>query len=605
MLQGRNISKRYGDKVLFDNIDFSMSANDKIGIIGINGTGKSTLLKILAGIEQGDSGTITTVNNLKIGYLPQAPEFDKEMPILKAVLEEVAPEDIFDKEPEAKRMLNILAITDFNQKAGELSGGQRKRAALVRTFLSDADLYILDEPTNHLDSAMAEWLEGYLQKMKSGLIMITHDRYFLDTVVNRIAELDHGKLYFYEDSYVGYLALREQRKAMEDATERKRQSVLRTEIQWMMRGARARSTKQKAHIERYENLRDVEPPNRDIEKGLEELSKQMGKTISSRMGNTTIELMNINKAYGDRTLIKDFSYKFLKHDRVGIIGSNGCGKSTLLKMINGFVEPDSGSITIGQTITIGYFSQENEWMDGRMRVIDYVREAAEIIHTTEGTITASQMLERFLFTGDMQYSYIEKLSGGEKRRLYLLRLLMMSTNVLFLDEPTNDLDIQTLMILEEFLDHYDGIVVTVSHDRYFLDRVARRIFAFGDNGVINQYEGGYSDFLQKTGGLGNSVNEKRDNTKNSESDSLKGWKEAPKKLKMTFKEQKEFETIESDIEALEEKIAAVAEDMKHDTANYGRLMELSAKKEALETELMEKMERWEYLTDLAERIAAQ
>ncbi len=605
ILNAEHITHSFTEKQLFDDIAFSMEEGDKVGLIGINGTGKSTLLKILACRLQPDEGRVTTANNLKIGYLPQAPEFDKDQPILQAVLSEVSPEDIFVKEPEAKRMLNILAITDFNRKAGELSGGQRKRAALVRTFLSDADLYILDEPTNHLDSAMAEWLEGYLQKMKAALIMITHDRYFLDSVVNRIAELEHGKLYFYEDSYVGYLALREQRKAMEEATERKRQSILRTEIQWMMRGARARSTKQKAHIERYENLRDVEPPNRDIEKGLEQLAGQMGKTITSRMGNTTIELMGLSKAYGDRTLIKDFSYKFLKHDRVGIIGSNGCGKSTLLKMINGKVEPDKGSITIGQTISIGYFSQENEWMDSSMRVIDYVREAAEIIHTTEGTITASQMLERFLFPGDMHYSLIEKLSGGEKRRLYLLRLLMMSTNVLFLDEPTNDLDIQTLMILEDFLDHYDGIVVTVSHDRYFLDRVARRIFAFEDNGEIKQYEGGYSDFLEKTGGLANSVNEKRDNTKNSASDSLKGWKEAPKKLKMTFKEQKEFETIEQDIEALENKIALVSKDMEHDTANYGRLMELSAKKEALETELMEKMERGEYLTDLAAKIAAQ
>jgi ATP-binding cassette subfamily F protein uup len=602
LLTAEHLSHSYTSKKLLDDASFSLNEGEKVGIIGVNGTGKSTLLKILAGLLTPDEGTVTKGTGLKTGFLPQTPLFEEGATVLEAAMSECPKEDCSRMEPEAKKMLTKLAITGFDQKIDELSGGQRKRVALVRTFLSEADILILDEPTNHLDSSMAEWLEYYLNDLKAAIIMITHDRYFLDSVAGRIVELDHGKLYSYDDNYLGYLALKEQRKAYENAAERKRQSILRTEIQWMMRGARARSTKQKAHIERYENLRDVEPPKRDVEAGFNELSSQMGKTLSSRMGNTTIELEHISKAYGDKILIKDFSYIFLKNDRVGIIGANGCGKSTLLKIINGVTEPDSGNVKIGQTVSIGFFSQENESLDENMRVIDYVREGAEVINTTEGRITASQMLERFLFPADMHYALISRLSGGEKRRLILLRILMTATNVLFLDEPTNDLDIETLTILEDFLDHYTGIVVTVSHDRYFLDRVVNRIFAFEEGGQIKQYEGGYTDFLQKSGGLAASVNDKKSNVKNSGSESVNTWKTAPKKAKFSYKEQREYETIEGEIETLEKKIEEVTAEAEKNTSNYGRLMELNETKEKLEEELLNKMERWEYLEDLAKKI---
>ncbi len=602
LLTAEHLSHSYTSKKLLDDTSFSLNEDEKVGIIGVNGTGKSTLLKILAGLLAPDSGNVTVGNGLKIGFLPQTPAFEENANVLEAAMSECPAEDLARLEPEAKKMLNKLAIPDLTQSISELSGGQRKRVALVRTFLSEADVLILDEPTNHLDSSMAEWLEHYLNDFKGAVIMITHDRYFLDSVANRIVELDHGKLYSYDDNYLGYLALKEQRKAYENAAERKRQSILRTEIQWMMRGARARSTKQKAHIERYENLKNVEPPKRDIEAGFDELNSQMGKTVSSRLGNTTIELEHICKSYGNRVLIKDFSYIFLKHDRIGIIGSNGCGKSTLLKIINGTVAPDSGSVKIGQTVSIGFFSQENESLDENMRVIDYVREGAEVIRTTEGNLTASQMLERFLFPPDMHYALISRLSGGEKRRLCLLRILMTATNVLFLDEPTNDLDIETLTILEDFLDHYTGIVVTVSHDRYFLDRIATRIFAFEEGGIIRQYEGGYTDFLEKSGGLASSVNDKKSNVKNTASESVNTWKEAPKKAKFSYKEQREYETIESEIEALEKKIEEVSLEAEKNTSDYSKLMELNSEKERLEEELLAKMERWEYLEDLAKRI---
>ncbi|MCR5823593.1 MAG: ABC-F family ATP-binding cassette domain-containing protein [Lachnospiraceae bacterium] len=602
LLTAEHLSHSYTSKKLLDDTSFSLNENEKVGIIGVNGTGKSTLLKILAGLLTPDIGTVTKGNGLKIGFLPQTPSFKDGENVLEAAMSKCPVEDRTRLEPEAKKMLNKLAIPDLTQSISELSGGQRKRVALVRTFLSEADVLILDEPTNHLDSSMAEWLEHYLNDFKGAVIMITHDRYFLDSVANRIVELDHGKLYSYDDNYLGYLALKEQRKAYENAAERKRQSILRTEIQWMMRGARARSTKQKAHIERYENLKNVEPPKRDIEAGFDELNSQMGKTVSSRLGNTTIELEHISKAYGDRVLIKDFSYIFLRNDRIGIIGSNGCGKSTLLKIINGTVAPDSGNVKIGQTVSIGFFSQENESLDENMRVIDYVREGAEVIRTTEGNLTASQMLERFLFPPDMHYALISRLSGGEKRRLCLLRILMTATNVLFLDEPTNDLDIETLTILEDFLDHYTGIVVAVSHDRYFLDRIATRIFAFEEGGIIRQYEGGYTDFLEKSGGLASSVNDKKSNVKNTASESVNTWKEAPKKAKFSYKEQREYETIESEIEALEKKIEEVSLEAEKNTSDYSKLMELNSEKERLEEELLSKMERWEYLEDLAKRI---
>ena len=601
LLTAEGITHSYHDRRLFSGLSFHLNEGEKVGLIGINGTGKSTLLKIIAGMLVPDEGTVIRGNQLTLSYLPQSPEFSDTDTVLSAALAGLTDNGIWEREPDAKNMLTRLGITEFTKPIQQLSGGQRKRVALVRTLLTDADILILDEPTNHLDSAMAEWLENRLKNYRGALVMITHDRYFLDSVVTRIVELEQGKLYSYADSYLGYLALKSERKEMEAATERKRQSLLKTEIQWMMRGARARSTKQKAHIARYEALRDVTPPKT-------EENVQM-TSVASRLGRTTIELNGICKSYDDRTLIRDFSYIFLKNDRIGIIGPNGCGKSTLMKLINGLETPDSGTITIGQTVKIGYFSQENEFLDPSLKLIEYVREGAEVIHTPTGTISASQMLERFLFPSNMHYALIEKLSGGEKRRLYLLRILMEAPNVLFLDEPTNDLDIETLTILEDYLDHFAGIVVTVSHDRYFLDRVVRRIFAFEENGTITQYEGGYTDYLKKSGDKlseMSTISDKKENSRNPDSGSRETWKKnAPKKLKFSYKEQREYETIEEDIQNLEEKIASLEKEMEESASNYSRLTELNEEKENAEMALLEKMERWEYLEDLAAQIENQ
>ena len=601
LLTAEGITHSYHDRRLFSGLSFHLNEGEKVGLIGINGTGKSTLLKIIAGMLVPDEGTVIRGNQLTLSYLPQSPEFSDTDTVLSAALAGLTDNGIWEREPDAKNMLTRLGITEFTKPIQQLSGGQRKRVALVRTLLTDADILILDEPTNHLDSAMAEWLENRLKNYRGALVMITHDRYFLDSVVTRIVELEQGKLYSYADSYLGYLALKSERKEMEAATERKRQSLLKTEIQWMMRGARARSTKQKAHIARYEALRDVTPPKT-------EENVQM-TSVASRLGRTTIELNGICKSYDDRTLIRDFSYIFLKNDRIGIIGPNGCGKSTLMKLINGLETPDSGTITIGQTVKIGYFSQENEFLDPSLKLIEYVREGAEVIHTPTGTISASQMLERFLFPSNMHYALIEKLSGGEKRRLYLLRILMEAPNVLFLDEPTNDLDIETLTILEDYLDHFAGIVVTVSHDRYFLDRVVRRIFAFEENGTITQYEGGYTDYLKKSGDKlseMSTISDKKESSRNPDSGSRETWKKnAPKKLKFSYKEQREYETIEEDIQNLEERIASLEKEMEESASNYSRLTELNEEKENAEMALLEKMERWEYLEDLAARIENQ
>ena len=601
LLTAEGITHSYHDRRLFSGLSFHLNEGEKVGLIGINGTGKSTLLKIIAGMLVPDEGTVIRGNQLTLSYLPQSPEFADTDTVLSAALAGLTDNGIWEREPDAKNMLTRLGITEFTKPIHQLSGGQRKRVALVRTLLTDADILILDEPTNHLDSAMAEWLENKLKNYRGALVMITHDRYFLDSVVTRIVELEQGKLYSYADSYLGYLALKSERKEMEAATERKRQSLLKTEIQWMMRGARARSTKQKAHIARYEALRDVTPPKIDE-------NVQM-TSVASRLGRTTIELNGICKSYDDRTLIRDFSYIFLKNDRIGIIGPNGCGKSTLMKLINGIETPDSGTITIGQTVKIGYFSQENEYLDPSLKLIEYVREGAEVIHTPTGTISASQMLERFLFPSNMHYALIEKLSGGEKRRLYLLRILMEAPNVLFLDEPTNDLDIETLTILEDYLDHFAGIVVTVSHDRYFLDRVVRRIFAFEENGTITQYEGGYTDYLKKSGDKlseMSTISDKKESSRNPDSTSKDTWKKnAPKKLKFSYKEQRDYETIEEDIQKLEEKITSLEKEMEGSASNYSRLTELNEEKENAEMALLEKMERWEYLEDLAAQIENQ
>lgn len=609
LITAEHLTHSYTERLLLDDTSFSLGENEKVGIIGINGTGKSTLLKILAGIVEPDSGKITMGRNLRIGYLSQKPEFANKITALEAALP--LKKDIADSpanyEPQAKNMMNKLGFKNHTQPIEELSGGQRKRIALIRTLLTPADILILDEPTNHLDSAMNEWLEDYLKKYRGALIMITHDRYFLDTVVNRIVEIDKGKLYSYECNYLGFLERKAQREEIANATERKRQSLLKTEIAWMMRGARARSTKQKAHIQRYENLRDMKAPATD---STIEIS-----SASSRLGKTTIELEHISKSYDNIPVISDFTYFFLRNDRVGIIGPNGCGKSTLMNIITGNVTPDSGIVTIGQTVKIGYFSQENEAMDESLRVIDYVREGGEVIHTKDGTVSASVMLERFLFPPDQQYSIIGKLSGGEKRRLYLLRILMEAPNILILDEPTNDLDIATLTRLEDYLDSFEGIVITVSHDRYFLDRVVSRIFCF-ENGTIKQYEGGYTDYLNHTthkldvtdAGISSSEKNSPDDDTAEETDKPKvtkdNWKDGQtKKLKMSYKEEKEFETIESDIATLEQQIEDTDNEMLKAANDFVKLGELSSKKEELQKELEHKMDRWMYLEELADKIA--
>lgn len=609
LITAEHLTHSYTERLLLDDTSFSLGENEKVGIIGINGTGKSTLLKILAGIVEPDSGKITMGRNLRIGYLSQKPEFANKITALEAALP--LKKDIADSpanyEPQAKNMMNKLGFKNHTQPIEELSGGQRKRIALIRTLLTPADILILDEPTNHLDSAMNEWLEDYLKKYRGALIMITHDRYFLDTVVNRIVEIDKGKLYSYECNYLGFLERKAQREEIANATERKRQSLLKTEIAWMMRGARARSTKQKAHIQRYENLRDMKAPATD---STIEIS-----SASSRLGKTTIELEHISKSYDNIPVISDFTYFFLRNDRVGIIGPNGCGKSTLMNIITGNVTPDSGIVTIGQTVKIGYFSQENEAMDESLRVIDYVREGGEVIHTKDGTVSASVMLERFLFPPDQQYSIIGKLSGGEKRRLYLLRILMEAPNILILDEPTNDLDIATLTRLEDYLDSFEGIVITVSHDRYFLDRVVSRIFCF-ENGTIKQYEGGYTDYLNHTthkldvtdAGISSSEKNSPDDDTAEETDKPKvtkdNWKDGQtKKLKMSYKEEKEFKTIESDIATLEQQIEDTDNEMLKAANDFVKLGELSAKKEDLQKELEHKMDRWMYLEELADKIS--
>ncbi|MDD3402235.1 MAG: ABC-F family ATP-binding cassette domain-containing protein [Hespellia sp.] len=595
LLTMENVTKAFTDRVLLDQVNFSINEHEKIGIVGINGTGKSTLLKIVAGMENTDEGSVTKGNQVHLRYLPQTPEFEPGTTILQAVLKDNRTEmNEWSIESEAKAMIQRLELPSYDEKVEHLSGGQRKRVALGNALLAPVEILILDEPTNHLDNAISSWLEEYLIAFKGAIVMVTHDRYFLDRVATRIDEIDRAKIYSYPGNYSEFVELKAQRQDMALATERKRQSLLRTELEWLHRGARARSTKQKAHIERIEQMQERKAPETD--------SSVTMNSVSSRMGKKTIELEGICKAYGERKLMEEFTYIFLKNDRIGIIGENGCGKSTLLKIITGVVPADSGTIEIGETIRIGYFSQENEYMDDSIRVIDYMKEVGEYIQTTDGMITASQMLERFLFEGSMQYALIGKLSGGEKRRLYLLRVLMSAPNVLILDEPTNDLDIQTLTILEDYLDHFDGIVITVSHDRYFLDRIVRRIFAFEGDGAIHQYEGGYSDYLLIRPEAG---------VEHSSSDSSAGndlktdsWK-TERTLKFSYKEKQEFEVIDDEIAALEAKISSLEEEVAKNASDYGKLNELMEEKTAAEAELEEKMDRWLYLNDLNDRIDAQ
>lgn len=615
ILSMENITKSFGERRLFDEASFYLQEGEKVGVIGINGTGKSTLLKMMAGIEEPDEGSITMANHVVCSFLPQHPVFQEKDTIIEAVLKRCS-----GNETQVKTMLTRLGVTDFDALCGRLSGGQRKRLALAAALLSPSDILILDEPTNHLDNEMADWLEEQLKKRTGAVVMVTHDRYFLDSVSDRIIEIDKGKIYSYQASYSGYLELKAGREEAALASERKRQSILRKELEWVKRGAKARSTKQKARLERYEELKNASGPVSD---GRVEIG-----SVSTRLGKTTVEIEHISKRYGDKILLDDFSYIFLKNDRIGFVGPNGCGKTTLMKIIIGAIEPDEGNIVIGQTVKIGYYTQEigEAEMPPDKRVIDYIKDVAEYVQTEDGSITASQMLERFLFEGKEQYGLLGKLSGGEKRRLNLLKVLMGAPNVLILDEPTNDLDIATLTVLEDYLDSFGGIVIVVSHDRYFLDRIVKRIFAFEQDGKLKQYEGGYTDYRMRV------LQEMQDETESfsfgtKSSGSLKGvlgksgadlqkdgaavrnkknsWKKPDSRLKFSYQEQKDYEVIEGQIADLEEKIGDLDKQIALAATDFIKLNELTKEKEMAEQALEEKMDRWMYLEDLKVRIDAQ
>ena len=598
LLTAENLTKSFGLRKVLAGVNFSMQEGEKVGVIGINGTGKSTLLRILAGLEEPDEGRIIKANHLKVGFLSQNPEFIPGETVLEAVLRVAQTETNREFiETEAKTMLTGLGVTEFGEICDRLSGGQRKRLALVAALLSDADLLILDEPTNHLDSEMSGWLEENLRSRKGAVLMVTHDRYFLDSVANRIIEIDKGAVYSYNTNYAGFLERKLQREEMALSSEKKRQNILRNELKWVQRGAQARTTKQKARLERFEELKDGDAPVTDSRV---ELSSAL-----SRLGRTTVELEGVTKSFGDKCLVRDFTYLFGKDDRVGFVGRNGSGKTTLMRMITGEEKPDCGTVTLGQTVKIGYYSQEigQEEMPADKRVIDYIRDVAEFVDTADGKVSAARMLERFLFAGEDQYGLLGKLSGGERRRLYLCKVLMGSPNVLILDEPTNDLDIATLQTLEDYLDSFRGIVIAVSHDRYFLDRTVHRIFALEEGGHVSRYEGGYTDYRQKADQKDVLEKTAAESPAGESSAARKNWKSGQtKKLKFSYQEQKEYETIEAQIAGLEEKIKILEVDILRNARDFAKLNELTAEKERTEQLLEEKMDRWMYLEDLAARI---
>ncbi|MCR4640535.1 MAG: ABC-F family ATP-binding cassette domain-containing protein [Lachnospiraceae bacterium] len=603
ILNLENISKTYMSKPVLRDVCVGIDDADKIGVVGANGTGKSTLLAIAAGVIEPDEGAVVRGSDIRISYLPQDPAFDEKRTVLENVTDAIyAGGDHWDKMGEIKANLAKFGIDDPDCSPRILSGGQRKRAALVAAIMTPADLLILDEPTNHLDSEMIEWLEDYLKRYRGAILMVTHDRYFLDEVTGQIVEIDKGSAYRYAENYSGYLEMKAQRLDFELAAERKAAALYKKDLAWMLRGARARSTKQKAHIKRFEELKDRKRPEEERELEL--------SSLAVRMGNKTILLDGLSKKYGDRTLFSDFSYHFKKLDRIGIIGPNGCGKTTLLKCIVGDIEPDSGTIEIGQTIELGYFRQENAAVgtggaaagariDENMRVIDYIKETAEYISTKDGPVSASMMCERFLFDGNMQYAPISKLSGGERRRLFLLKVLMGAPNVIVLDEPTNDLDIATLRILEDYLDSFPGIVITVSHDRYFLDRVVTTIFAFGPDGSITRCEGGYSDYLEKHGAEASA--QPAAGGKKERSDN-KSYRKPAEKKKLSFKEQRDYDHIEEEIEVLEKRSAELESMMAEAASDYPKLLELGKEKEAVDLEIDQKFERFMELQELVDRL---
>lgn len=590
LLSAEHLSKNYGMKTLLEDASIYLEQGEKIGVIGINGTGKSTLLRLLSGTEAPDEGAVRRDPNVQVSYLRQNPEMNPNASILEQVFLGF-PGDFRElKEFEAKTMLTKLGLTDYDQKIGTLSGGQRKRVALCTALIHPADVLLLDEPTNHLDAYMVEWLEQWLRNFRGGIIMVTHDRYFLERVCNRICQVERGKLYFYEANYSKYLELRQQRYDYAQAAERKRQTLLRREYQWIIRGPQARGTKAKDRIRRYAELKAQDTP--------ETQGTVQTAAMSSRLGKKTIELVNVEKSYDGREILKPFSYLLGREDRIGVVGRNGAGKSTLLELIAGKIQPTAGEITWGETVKIGYFSQEGRELDLNQRPYDYIHEIAATVKTAEGTFSASQMLERFLFDGDLQYSTIGALSGGERRRLYLLGVLMSAPNVLLLDEPTNDLDIETLTILEDYLASFDGIVIAVSHDRYFLDKIATQIFEVSDSGEVLRYTGGYTDYLGKRRESAPEVKEKKEKKETPR-------EPKPQKLRFSYKEQREYAVIEDEIAQLEEKIAQADADMAANATDYTALQRLTEEKEQLETALEEKMGRWMYLSELAEKIEAQ
>ena len=590
LLSAEHLSKNYGMKTLLEDASIYLEQGEKIGVIGVNGTGKSTLLRLLSGTEAPDEGTVRRDPNVQVSYLRQNPEMNPNASILEQVFLGF-PGDFRElKEFEAKTMLTKLGLPDYNQKIGTLSGGQRKRVALCTALIHPADVLLLDEPTNHLDAYMVEWLEQWLRSFRGGIIMVTHDRYFLERVCNRICQVERGKLYFYEANYSKYLELRQQRYDYAQAAERKRQTLLRREYQWIIRGPQARGTKAKDRIRRYAELKAQDAP--------ETQSTVQTAAMSSRLGKKTVELVNVEKSYDGRQVLKPFSYLLGREDRIGVVGRNGAGKSTLLELIAGKIQPTAGEITWGETVKIGYFSQEGRELDLNQRPYDYIHEIAATVKTAEGTFSASQMLERFLFDGDLQYSTIGALSGGERRRLYLLGVLMSAPNVLLLDEPTNDLDIETLTILEDYLASFDGIVIAVSHDRYFLDKIATQIFEVSDSGEVLRYTGGYTDYLEKRRESGPEVREKKEKRETPR-------EPKPQKLRFSYKEQREYAIIEEEIAQLEEKIAQTERDMEANATDYTALQRLTEEKEQLEQALEEKMDRWMYLSELAEKIEAQ
>ena len=592
LLSAEQLIKTYGTRVLLDGVSFYVEPGDKVGIIGVNGCGKSTLLRVLAGAEEPDGGTVRPDPNVRLAYLPQNPVFPGEHTVLEQVLLGLDGEERTLAEYEAKTILNQLGVPRFDQPVGQLSGGERRRVALAAVLARPCDVLLLDEPTNHLDDRMVNWLEDFLKGWKGALVMVTHDRYFLERIVTKMVEVEGGKLYTYQGNYDKYLERKAARLESEKASERKRQAILRREYQWVMQGPTARGTKSRERLERYEALKAQTGP---AEKSTLELSAR-----ASRLGKKTVELAEVTKTFGDRTVVRDFDCMLLRDDRIGIVGSNGSGKSTLLNLMAGDLAPDSGTVEVGETVRFGYFRQEVPDMDGDRRVIDYVKDIGNNIETAEGMLTASQLLEQFLFPAEAQWSPICKLSGGEKRRLYLLSVLAAAPNVLLLDEPTNDLDIQTLSILEDYLDTFPGAVIAVSHDRYFLDRVVRRVFAVEGDGTVRAYPGGYTEYL-----TAQKAEEKAKAPKTPAPDKGKERPAAPKKLKFSYKEQREFETIDDDIAALEEQIAQVQAEQAAKATDYVALQELQEKQTELEAALEEKMDRWVYLNDLAEQIAAQ